>query len=262
VTVYEIGQKISLFSRMIVGLALSSLVPAISEMDARGKGEFILKLYERGNKYIASFTFPILIFTIGYADFLIRLWMGSGLEKSALVARVLVFGVFINMLTGVGVMIVRGIGKPMYETEYALICLVANIVLGIVLVYAYGFTGVIIAAPISVIMGSIYFILKFHYLYRISLISLIQRAYARPFFISALLTGILYTISRMVCSKMHLDTRIEFFLLILTNVVLFFPVYICLLKKSGFWDEQDRLHLFTTVERFPLLGKLITYAIG
>lgn len=262
VTAYEIGQKISLFSRMIVGLALSALVPAISELDAAGKRGAILKLYERGNKYIASFAFPILIFVIVFADALINLWMGSGFEKSVFVARLLVLGVFVNLLTGVGVMIVRGIGKPMYETEYAVICLVANIVLGILLVRAYGFAGVVIATPISVIMGSIYFIVKFNKLFKFSFLSLARQAYVKPFFISIGLTGILYSLSLMISSKVRFETRFEFLLLMLANVIIFFPSFVWLLKKSGFWDEEDRAHLGTTVDRYPLLGKLVSYSIG
>jgi O-antigen/teichoic acid export membrane protein len=262
VTAYEIGQKISLFSRMIVGLTLSALVPAISELDAAGKTQSILKLYERGNKYIASFAFPILIFTFGFADLLINLWMGSGFEKSVFVARLLVLGVFVNMLTGVGVMIVRGIGKPSYETEYAVICLVANILLGVLLVQAYGFAGVVIATPISVILGSVYFIVKFHGLYKFSFFSLARRAYVKPFLISVSLTGILYLLNLLVIKNSQTGTRIEIFFLILANGVLYFPAFIWLLKKSGFWDEQDKIHLITTVDRYPILGKLVSYSIG
>ncbi len=262
VTAYEIGQKISLFSRMIVGLAFSALVPAISELDATGKRQSIVKLYERGNKYMASFAFPILIFTITFAGFLINLWMGSGFEKSVFVARLLVLGVFVNMLTGVGVMIVRGIGKPLYETEYAVICLVANIVLGILLVRAYGFSGVVIAAPISVTLGSIYFIVKFNSLYKFSFLSLARRAYLKPFLIAVGLAGILYLLSLIVTKTIQMDARIEFFLLVLANGVLYFPAFVWLLKKSGFWDEQDKLHLVSTVERYPLLGKLVAFSIG
>lgn len=262
VAAYEIGQKIAMFSRMIVSLALSALVPAISELEATGKSQSIVRLYERGNKYLASFAFPILIFTFAFVDLLINLWMGSGFDRSIFVARLLVLGVFVNMLTGFGVMIVRGIGKPSYETEYAVICLVVNIALGILLARSYGFSGVVIAAPISVIFGSIYFILKFHRLYALSFLSLARSAYARPCIIAGGLAGVLYFASWLAIKKIPMDTRIEYLLLVFTTGALYFPAFVWLLKKSGFWDEEDKAHLATAVDRYPWLEKFISYSIG
>lgn len=262
VAAYEIGQKISLFNRMIVGLALSALVPAVSELDAVGRRKTILKLYERGNKYIASFTFPILIFTITFADLLIHLWMGTGFERSILVARLLVSAVFVNMFTGVGVMIVRGIGKPSYEAEYAAICLILNVVLGIILVQSYGFLGVVLATPISVIIGSIYFILKFHWLFRNSFLGFARRIYLLPFLISIFLAIFLFTLNAFYYKNYLVDTRIEFLILILINSVIFFPTFVWLLKKFGFWDEEDKIHLVASANQYPILGKIIAYSIG
>jgi len=262
ITAYEIGQKISLFCRMVVGLVLSALVPAISELDAAGKKQSILKLYVRGNKYVASFTFPIMIFTIAFANLLINLWMGTGFEKSIYVARLLVCAVFINMLTGIGVMIVRGIGKPAYETEYTVIGLLLNVVLGIVLVQSYGFFGVVIATPISVIIGSIYFIVKFHRLYEISFSAFARRVYLKPLLISLLLAALLYVLNLLVGRSIILNTRIEFFYLVSANSILFFPAFVWLLKYSGYWDDEDRTLITSTTNRYPFIGKLIAYSIG
>jgi len=256
VAAYEIDQKISLFSQMILGLALSALVPAVSELDASGKKESILKLYERGNKYIACFTFPVLVFLIAFTNLIINLWMGIGYEKSIFVARLLMCAVFINLLTGVGVMIVRGIGKPFYETSYALISLVFNIFLGVILVKSYGFSGVIIATPISVIIGSIYFIYQFHRLYSFSFIELATRIYLKPFLISFLGIGILYSLNFIIARQVLLETRFEFFILMVMNCVIFFPAVVWSLKKARYWDEEDRVLILEKVKFNPKIFKL------
>jgi len=261
ITAYEIGQKISFFCRMIVGLVLSALVPAVSELEAAGKKQSILKLYERGNKYIASFTFPILIFTIVFANYLINLWMGIGFEKSIYVARLLVCAVLVNMLTGVGVMIVRGIGKPFYETQYAIICLILNVVLGLILIRFYGFLGVVVATPISVIIGSVYFIIKFHRLNEVPLFGFIRRIYFKPFLISIFLAAVLYIANILINYRSGFDTRLEILLLIILNGIIFFSLFILLLKKSGYWDEEDKILLVTTTNHYPILGRLIANSI-
>ncbi|MBN2090300.1 polysaccharide biosynthesis protein [candidate division KSB1 bacterium] len=261
VTAYEIGQKLALFCRMIVGLILSALVPAVSELEASGKASAILKLYERGNKYLASLTFPILIFIIIFADLLINAWMGAGHERSVLVARLLTIGILINLLTGVGVMIVRGIGRPAYETEYAVICLVLNIMLGIVLVKFYGFVGVVLSAPISVSIGSIYFVLKFHRLYAIPMMDFFRRVFLKPFVITLLLGVSLYWIPLSISRYWVLESRWEFLVLLLFNSVIFFPSFVYLLKRSGYWDEEDKTLLVQTTNRYPILGRIIAHSI-
>lgn len=261
VTAYEIGQKIALFCRMIVGLILSALVPAVSELDAAGKSFAILKLYERGNKYLASITFPILIFTIIFADLLISAWIGAGHERSVLVARLLTIGIFINLLTGVGVMIVRGIGKPAYETEYAVICLILNIGLGIVLVKFYGFVGVVLSAPISVAIGSIYFVLKFHVLNSINTVNFGAKVFLKPLLIATLPGFILYSITLWLCQHWRFNTRWELLALILGNSLIFFPSFVLLLKRSGYWDAEDKTLLIRTTQRYPMLSRIIANSI-
>jgi O-antigen/teichoic acid export membrane protein len=261
VTTYEIGQKIALFCRMIVGLILSALVPAVSELDAAGKASAILKLYERGNKYLASITFPILIFTIIFADLLISAWMGMGHERSVLVARLLTIGIFINLLTGVGVMIVRGIGQPAYETEYAVICLILNIVFGIVLVKFYGFVGVVLSAPISVGIGSIYFVLKFHSLNSIAIVTFWAKVFLKPLLIAGLSGLGLYWLTSWVSGYWVLDARWKVLTLLLFNSLIFFPSFVYWLKRSGYWDDEDRTLLARTTSRYPILARIIALAI-
>ncbi len=261
VTAYEIGQKIALFCKMIVGLILSALVPAVSELEASGKGSSIMKLYERGNKYLASITFPILIFTIFFANLLISAWMGVGHENSVLVARLLAIGIFVNLLTGVGVMIVRGIGKPAYETEYAVICLILNILLGILLVKFYGFVGVVFSAPISVSIGSIYFILKFHRLYAIPLMDFCRRIYLKPLLIAFLPGVSLFWITSSIGRYWTLDNRWEVLVLLLFDSLIFFPSFVYLLKRSGYWDAEDKILLVRTTNRYPILGRIISNSI-
>jgi len=257
VSIYEIGQKIALFYRMIVTLLLSALVPAISELNAEGKQGSILKLYTRGNKYLFAITFPVAVFIYFSAKFLVISWIGNGFENSILVTKVLILGVSINMLTGIGTAIVRGIGKPIYETRYTIICLLLNISLGILLATYYGFWGIIIASPISVAIGSIYFIFQFHWLFKIKFIEFFKLVYLKPFIISFLAIMALIFVNEFIQSQILFDSRWQFVLLLLFNTILYFPLYVFLLKKSNFWDKDDLILVATTTGKYPFLSRYI-----
>ena len=256
VAFYEIGQKVSLFCRMVVGVFLSALVPAVSELDSKDKPESISKLYEKGSKYLAAIAFPIMTFLIIFSHGLITTWMGTGFDRSILVVRLLVFGVAVNTLTGVGVMIVRGVGKPVYETRYALVSLILNIGLGLMLVKPYGFVGIVVATPISTVIGSLYFIFTFHKLYSISLPNFIKKAYMKPFALSVgLALGIFY-LNKLITMRIIIDGRMESLALLFVDGLLFIVSFVFLLNKLYFWDSEDGSLFKEKVRAYPKIHKL------
>ena len=258
VTFYEIGQKVSLFCRMVVGVFLAALVPAVSELDSKDKPESISKLYEKGSKYLAAIAFPIMIFLIVFSHDLISIWMGTGFDRSILVVRLLVLGVAVNTLTGVGVMIVRGVGKPVYETRYALVSLILNIGLGLMLVKPYGFVGIVVATPISTVIGSLYFIFTFHKLYSISLLNFVKKAYLKPFALSVGLALSVFYLSELITARIIIESRMESLTLFLINGLLFSVSFLFLLGKSGFWDREDESLFTEKVRAYPRIYKLVS----
>lgn len=257
VAFYEIGQKVSLFCRMVVGVFLSALVPAVSELDSKDKPESISKLYEKGSKYLAAIAFPIMTFLIVFSQSLITTWMGAGFDRSILVVRLLVMGVAVNTLTGVGVMIVRGVGKPVYETRYAVISLILNIALGLILVKPYGFAGIVIATPISTAIGSLYFVFSFHKLYSISLLDFVKKAYLKPFALSASLALGIYYLSKLIEERFVIESQAESLALLFVEGLLFFVSFLFILNKSHFWDSEDGLLFEEKTRAYPKIQKLV-----
>lgn len=257
VAFYEIGQRVYLFCQAITGALLSALVPAVSELESSGRKETIHKLYEKGNKYLLAVTFPIMTFIMVFAHLIIYFWMGPGYEHSVWVVRFLILGLLVNLLTGVGVMIVRGIGKPIYETRYGLISLTLNIVLSIILVKHYGFWGVVIASPISTIIGSLYFVTEFHKLHSIPLFYFYRKVLFKPLFISSGLAFFLYFVNTWVTKSIVLGSRIEILVLLFVDSIAFFIPYVFLLNKSHFWDSEDGLLFEEKTRAYPKIQKLV-----
>ncbi len=187
--------------------------------------------------------------------------MGTGFDRSILVVRLLVLGVAINTLTGVGVMIVRGVGKPVYETRYAVICLILNIVLGLILVKPYGFAGIVIATPISTAIGSLYFVFSFHKLYSISLLSFVKKAYLKPFALSVGLALSIFYLNELITARIIIESRLESLTSFLINGLLFSVSFIFLLSKSGFWNREDESLFTEKVRAYPRIHKLVSILI-
>ena len=202
-----------------------------------------------------------MTFLIVFSQGLITTWMGAGFDRSILVVRLLAVGVAVNTLKGGGVMIVRGVGKPVYETRYAIVCLILNIILSLVLVKPYGFAGIIIATPISAAIGSLYFIFSFHKLYSISLPNFVKTAYLKPFALSvALALGVFY-LNKLITARIIIESRMESLTLLFVDGLLFFVLFLILLSKSGFWDSEDALLLTEKVRAYPRIYKLVSILV-
>ena len=155
VTFYELGQKAANAVRTFPMLLLTALVPAVSELDAGNDQERMMRLYHRGSKYVSLMVFPLIFFSIIVARNVFDLWVGNGFGLAVLAFQILVIGYGINVLTGMGTSLVRGIGKPEYETRYAVLALVTQLVLSIVLVQVVGYRGVLISVLFTAVINSV-----------------------------------------------------------------------------------------------------------
>jgi len=180
VTFYELGQKAANAVRTFPMLLLTALVPAVSELDASDDKGKLRELYERGSKYVSLAVFPLIFLAIIVAPDLINLWVGDKFSLAILSFQVLVIGYGINVLTGIGTSMVRGIGKPEYETRYAVLTLIMQLTLSIILVQLFGFRGVLVSVLITSVVAALYFLLTFHKLLKQDFKSFARTIYVKP----------------------------------------------------------------------------------
>ena len=192
VTFYDLGQKAANAVRTLPMLLLTALVPAVSELEANNDRERLIRLYHRGSKYISLMVFPLIFFSIIVARELFNLWVGEGFNLAVLGFQILVIGYGINVLTGMGTSMVRGIGKPEYETRYAVLTLVMQLALSIILVQTIGFKGVLVSVLITAVTAAFYFLMTFHKMLGESFKELARRAYLTPLLASGLSASIAF----------------------------------------------------------------------
>ena len=240
VTFYELGSKVVFTSKRLSRVLTSAIMPAASEIEARRDSETLLHLYSRGSKYLVLAAAPLFFLIVYAAPLIMRAWMGKGYELSALVIQLLALGHFVHLLTGVGTMIVKGIGKPEVEMRYTLLLLLMNILLGVAFVIKFGFLGVLIATSFSLIASSLYFMVIVHRLLRISLVPFVRDTYLKPV-LACLVAGLPFFLPSYIARPFLLsDGRLSDLAILGSATLLFAGAYLVILLRIGYLDSYDR----------------------
>lgn len=254
VTFYELGARVVRMTKSFV--LLGAIVPAASELDARESWPALQQLYQQGSKFLALMVAPLMLFSIPAAPLMIRAWMGTDFPQAVLAIRILAVGHFVHILTGVGTTIVRGIGKPGYETRYALLLSIVNPLLSLLLVLQFGFEGVLVGTTIALVLSSLYFFALFHRLMKLQLLRMIQNSYLVPMVgcVVASIAGYGIVESLHALPWLDLGSRLSALVLLTVEGTVFLGTYSLWIWRIGYLNLTDRQLLY------HLIGSLLTEA--
>ena len=177
---YDIASDLALKIRSVMGLLLSPVLPAASELNALGDETRLKELYYRTHKYLAFVGVPIVCYVAAISSPFVSLWIGPNLRSIAVPLSVLLFFNFINLATGPGFLIFAGIGYLRAGMLSASLGLVLNILLSLLLIYRYGLPGAVIGTSISLLFASIFFMYLFHVRTGYEVGRLLRESYLKP----------------------------------------------------------------------------------
>jgi len=238
VAFYEVGSRAVHAGKSLI--LMGAIVPAAAELEAKKDLGSLQQLYLRASKYLVLVAAPLMLFIASSASLLIQLWLGTGYEKSVLVVQTLAIGHFIHLLTGVGTTIAKGIGKPEYEMRYALLLLLMNAVLAVILIAKLGFSGALIATPLSLIASSLYFMRAFHKLLCIPLIQFMREMYLKPM-MGCVVAGLaVYNLVYLAGRFIPPWNRLTSLTALGLGGIVFLGIYLGIILKSGYLDSYDR----------------------
>lgn len=160
VGIYRMGEELASKMRQAPVLLLTAIIPAASDLDARGDQERLRRLYVLASKYVGAVTVPLVAFCIGSSGALMRTWFGDlpHLDMAAWVCRIIAFGYLANIIPGAGVSIALGTGRPDIQMNAGIIATVSNLILTLALVYSIGFYGIALGTAISMIISCVWFL--------------------------------------------------------------------------------------------------------
>jgi O-antigen/teichoic acid export membrane protein len=179
---YEFGWRAMSGLWAIPALLLPPLLPAAAHLAAIGDHDRIVRLYHRASRYVLPIGFTVAAGMLALAPALYAAWLGPGHEGPALAARALALMLGVNLLTGVGTAIARGIGKPWLEVRYQVLAMLSHLVLSLTLIPRWGFAGGLVAMVLSTSVASLVFVGLFHAHLRDSVLHYATKVVARPAF--------------------------------------------------------------------------------
>jgi O-antigen/teichoic acid export membrane protein len=191
---YDIASDIALKIRGSLGIILSPVLPAASELNALADESRMRELYYRTHKYLALFGVPAVCYVISISNRFVELWLGPSMIVIAVPLSVLLAVNYLNLATGPGFLIFAGSGYMKPGIQSALLGLVLNVVLSLVLIYKFGFAGAVVGTSVSLIVASGYFISMFHRHTGYSLVRVLQESYLKTILCSVLPLSVLLAI--------------------------------------------------------------------
>ncbi len=174
VTYYQLGSSIIYYAMAIPSLIVSALIPAFSEVEAKGERPKLIEAYLRSTKYLAFCVAPVFVFLILASPNIMLAWMGKGFEKSVLIIKILSASWLINTLAQVAASVCIAIDQPQIMANGSIIIAGLNILFSIVLVKLFGFYGIAWGTLLSVNAGTVYFLFRLHKALAVSFSRLIR----------------------------------------------------------------------------------------
>jgi O-antigen/teichoic acid export membrane protein len=186
---YDIASEIAVKTRSVPGLLLGPILPAASELDARGGQRKLVELYYRTHKYLAFVGVPLVFYGVAVSKRFVELWIGPSLSVVAAPLGILLVVNFFNLMTGPGFMILAGQGYLRPGVYSALLGVGLNVPLSFALIYYYGFAGAVTGTSVSLVTASAFFLYLFHRHTQNSIGRLFREAYMKPILCAIVLSA-------------------------------------------------------------------------
>ncbi len=157
VATYDFGSKPAGRLRQLPATAITSLVAAVSALDAEANEDRIRAALIRSTRYLAIVSAPLFGFCIIFAEPLVEVWLGPGQTMAAMALRILCAAFFVSAVVSALSMISIGRGEPQFQMRAMLAQTVVNIALSTTLVLLFGFYGAVTGTATATLFGALLF---------------------------------------------------------------------------------------------------------
>ncbi|MCS7052678.1 MAG: flippase [Ignavibacterium sp.] len=234
-TPYEVVTKLWIIPTAITGV----LFPNFS-MNYVVDKNYTVSLLKKSTKYVTLFLLPIILILILFSDYILTVWLGKDFsEKSFVVMRFILLGVFFNCIAQILFSFIEGIGKPDVTAKLQLIELPLYIVL------MYYFTK-----NYSIVGASLVFMLRM--LIDFILLSAIVKNITRIKF-STRFNFKQYVLSATILVSFALILIEDFLIKILLSLIIF--TFLIFLIWYYFIEFEDKKKLWTLLKVLLLMKK-------
>ena len=124
---YGIGSKIADLVRILPVTLLGPLLPAATGIHADGDERRIANTVRQGGRLIGLLTLGLAGFVVVTSPLIMEVWLGRSYPHVPAITSLLALAYAVSNLTGVGTTVAAAVGKPRYESEYAVVAMTLNI---------------------------------------------------------------------------------------------------------------------------------------
>lgn len=174
ITIYEVGARVSNYSRNLLYSVISTIMPATSELNAKGEKAILQKLYLDGTKYLLVAYTVVVFALLLFGKQFISLWMGEGFEESVWIMYALIIGSLYQSQNLIGYIMLPGLGILKTLARVMIAYPIVNIILSVIFVIRWGLIGVALATTLTFIILETYFLFYVTKLFGIRLLSLLK----------------------------------------------------------------------------------------
>ena len=250
----DVGGKLLSRIRALPLIMLSSLIPAVSQLEALNQTQRIRLAFDRSTKYLACSAIPLFAFVAAFAHFIMRIWMGDSFSMASFALQILAFGYLLNVLTGTISYVLLGLGDATTQMKVTIVQTVLNIAFSIAFVLSFGYYGVMLGTSLSLIISSAYFAIAFDKAMEGSL-KRILTILAQPLIASG--AGVAAALIPWIVAGFSPHARIVDLGLLTASGLFFLFAYFGCLRFRKYFDEWDSEFLVRISPRLEPIGKLI-----
>ncbi|OGF45670.1 MAG: hypothetical protein A2452_01445 [Candidatus Firestonebacteria bacterium RIFOXYC2_FULL_39_67] len=254
VVFYQLAGTIIEQAKAVILLFVSALLPAFSELDAKGHKEKLVNLYVRGTKYLSYIAVPFFFLIFVLAPQIMHVWMGDGYEKSVWIIRILAPGWLYALLAAVRGTFMQAVNRLDIEMRAGLVAAVVNIPLSLFFIVKFGILGVALGTTIALFFSATYSLVRLHRVLKIPIRNFLGQTVLWPLLLCSGAGLPVLFISVFYGSFLPGLSRGLNLAIFLSEIVFFSGLYLVILCVAKPFDEIDRNIL---AEKIPLTKKLV-----
>ena len=245
VGIYNAAVRTAMLTSMILISFNSIFAPVISDLYNRGQSDKLESLFKTTTKWIYTISLPLFLLMLLLSKEIMAVF-GRQFVPGAGCLVILAFAQLVNAGVGsVGMCLIMGGRQNLMMFNTIGVCAL-NILLNYLLIPSAGILGAAIASGISLIIFNIVMLLEVRILLKIHPYT---RKFLGPTLLAIVTFGIVFLVKFLLADWAAIPK-------LLICVVLFVLLFVCLVYKWGF-HEEDRLIVSVFREKLQKAGRLI-----
>ncbi len=241
VSLYDFGSRPLGRLRALPLTAITSIVPAVSALEAAEDAVRIRAAVLRSTRYMIVLALPMFAFALCFSGEILTVWLGNSLPQSALTMSIFSIAYLANVVMGPLALASQGTGQPQYQMKAMLIQVVLNIVLSTLFVMLAGYYGAVAGTTTAMITGTLIFLNWYGKKLWESPASTVAQLVSKPLVsVAPSIIGALAA-HRLVIEIFLLHSRLGRGIALVIAAVTFFPIYVLMLRWTKTLSDDDRI---------------------